>query len=124
MNQRLVAYLERRGVHDEAYKAHILASPSDLSFELCSANGFDFMVSYFLDGSDRIGYGLIPTNETLKTGNGNRMAIGLIEGDDVICLDIPTGKISLWMIQTGNGESLDVADSFDRFFEMCCPTNA
>lgn len=123
MNQRLVSYLEKRGVCDETYIAYLCDSPIDRPFELCSVNGFDFMVSYFLDGSERIGYGLIPTNAALKTDCGNKMSIGLIEGDDVICLEIPSGKISLWMIQTGNGEFFEVADSFDLFLKMCCPAN-
>ena len=121
MNQRLVEYLDKRKVNDEAYRTYVLASPSDQSFELCSINGFDFMVSHFLDGSDRTGEGLIPTNEVLKTSTGEKMAIGLIEGDDVICMDIPSRKIYLWMIQTGCGESIAVADTFSDFYVMCCP---
>lgn len=78
------------------------------------------MVSHFLDLSERSGYGLIVTNETLKTASGDALAIGLIEGDDVICMDIPSGTILIWMIQSGNGEFIKVSDSFEEFLANCC----
>lgn len=78
------------------------------------------MVSHFLDLSERCGYGLIVTNKTLGTDTGDTLVIGLIEGDDVICMDIPSGSISIWMIQSGDGEQLKVADSFQEFLASCC----
>lgn len=114
-------YLVARGVKDNSYQSFLFSNSTvNHAFKLCSTNGLDYMVSHFLDSSEQVGYGLIPTNEVLKTDGGNFLAIGLIEGDDVICMDIPSGAISLWMIQSGNGESLKVADSFEEFLAKCC----
>ena len=77
-------------------------------------------MSHFLDRSEKKGYGLIATNKALRTGLGHQLAVGLIEGDDAICLDPKTGRISIWMIQTGKGEHLVVTDSFDGFVRFCC----
>lgn len=112
-------YLDSKGVLDKTYREFLSKNDSDLEFKLCSVSGFDFMVDHFLDASDIRGYGIIPTNETLKLTETTFLAIGLIEGDDIICMDVTTGKIILWLIQTGIGEHLLVADSFADFLKSC-----
>ena len=67
-----------------------------------------------------MGYGLITTNSLLKMDIGSYMAIGLIEGDDVICMELKSGSILLWMIQSGDGEFIKVFDSFEAFIDACC----
>lgn len=118
----LEKYLNSKGVLDNTYRKFLLDDNSDLEFKLCSVSGFDFMVDHFLDKSDIKGYGIIPTNETLKLTETTFLAIGLIEGDDIICMDVTTGKIILWLIQTGTGEHLLVADSFADFIKSCVYT--
>lgn len=114
-------YLTKRGVKDTFYRSFLLRNNgAGQTFTLCSTIGVDYMVSHFLDLSERCGYGLIVTNKTLGTISGDTLVIGLIEGDDVICMDIPSGSISIWMIQSGNGEQLKVADSFKEFLAGCC----
>lgn len=122
LSNNMDQYLTGRSVEDTFYRKFLSTNSAaeDLDFVLFSVGGFDYMVSHFLDSSERAGYGLIPTNKILKTDKGDRLVIGLIEGDDVICMDIPSGTISLWMIQSGNGESLKVADSFEEFLAKCC----
>ena len=120
-DNELIGYLDWRGVKDRCYRDFVLRySPDEYNFTLCASDGFDYAVSHFLDKSEKKGYGLIVTNEALKKGLGHQLAIGLIEGDDVICLDPKTGQISIWMIQTGNGEHLVVAESFNDFIQFCC----
>lgn len=114
-------YLTKRGIKDAFYRSFLLSNNiTSQTFVLCSTKGFDYMVSHFLDLSERCGYGLIVTNKTLGTDIGDTLVIGLIEGDDVICMDIPSGSISIWMIQSGDGEQLKVADSFQEFLVSCC----
>lgn len=122
LSNNIDKYLRERGVEDNCYRRFLSnnSCAAGHDFVLCSVDGFDYIVSHFLDSSEQLGYGLIPTNEILKTDKGDRLVIGLIEGDDVICMDIPSGVISLWMIQSGNGESLKVADSFEEFLAKCC----
>ena len=105
------------GIYSEFVRRYI---PGDCKFVQCSSDGFDYMVSHFLDKSEKMGYGLIVTNETLETEKTGKLAIGLIEGDDVICLDPQTGRISLWLIQSGNGECINVAETFQDFMKTCC----
>ncbi len=120
-DKELDDYLNQRGVKDDIYRAFVKQyRPDDYSFTMCSTDGFDYIVSHFLDKSKRKGYGLIATNETLETEQRGQLAIGLIEGDDVICLDPRTGRISLWLIQTGNKEYIAVAKSFQDFIKRCC----
>lgn len=120
-NKELVDYLNQRGVRDDIYRSFVQRyRPDNYKFIMCSANGFDYIVSHFLDKSERKGYGLIATNETLQTEKSGQLAIGLIEGDDVICIDPQTGRISLWLVQTGNNDYVTVAESFQGFIESCC----
>lgn len=120
-NNQLSDYLNLRGVRDQSYCEFAQKyCPGDYKFTMCTVNGFDYIVSHFLDRSEKKGYGIIATNEILETEKSGQLAVGLIEGDDVICLDPKTGQISLWLVQTGNNEHLVVADSFDDFIRICC----
>ena len=120
-DNELIGYLDRCRVNDRSYRDFVLRHNSDeYSFTLCTTDGFDYAVSHFFDKSENKGYGLIATNEALRTGLGHQLAIGLIEGDDVICLDPRTGRISIWMIQTGRGEYLFAAETFGEFLCNCC----
>lgn len=120
-DNELISYLDQRGVKDNIYREFVLNyATENYNFSLCTANGFDYAVSHFLDRSSKKGYGLIATNIALGTETGRQLAIGLIEGDDVICLDLKNGQISIWMIQNGNGEHLIVAKTFRDFLDNCC----
>lgn len=55
----------------------------------------------------------------MRTTGSQITAIGLIEGDDVICINSLNGAIFVWMIQTGNGEYIEVAKSFEEFINEC-----
>lgn len=120
MNKEISVYLKKQGITDKEYLAFMLETKNeDLCFKLCSVDGFDFMVSHFFDNSNKRGYGLIPTNNILKTTGSQFTAIGLIEGDDVICINSLNGAIYVWMIQTGNGEYVEVSKSFAEFMNEC-----
>lgn len=118
--RKIREYLDIRDIKDEKFVEYM--SEMDLkgtTKKVCSVEGFDFVLSHFFDDSDMPGYGLIITNQILGLDAGNKMAIGLIEGDDVVCMDILTGQITVWMVQTGEGEDVKVADSFREFQKMC-----
>lgn len=117
--QKLIQYLDSRGVRDGAYRDFVLNSgKKNLQFEIACVDDFEYQVSHFFNESGKKGYGLIPTNELLKTGTGPMIAIGAIEGDDVICLDLHSGAVYLWMIQTGESEYMKAADSFAVFLRL------
>lgn len=117
-SSKLLKYLRARGVNDNAYIDFCCNGIiKGEKFELCSINELDFVVDHFFDGSDEIGFGLIQTNEVLNTSAGKLLSIGAILGDDIICMEIETGKIMLWLIQNGDGETVEVADTFAAFLE-------
>ena len=120
-NTELIDYLDQRGVKDNNYRKFVLNyATENYNFSLCTTNGFDYAVSHFLDRSSKKGYGLVSTNKALGTDTGRQLAIGLIEGDDVICLNLQDGQINIWMVQNGNGEHLVVAKTFQDFLDNCC----
>lgn len=87
-------------------------------FSLFAAGGYDYMVDYFLDDSDQIGYGITPTNDILNTVSIGAIAIALVEGDDVICIDIADKSVFLWLVQTGDGEKTLIAKNIEQFLGM------
>lgn len=118
--RKIREYLDKRDIKDEKFVEYLSRMVlKETTSKVCSVEGFDFVLSHFLDNSDIPGYGLIITNQILGLDEGNKIAIGLIEGDDVVCMDILTGQITIWLIQTGEGEDIKVADSFREFQEMC-----
>ena len=117
-NHDVLSYLDMRGVKDKEYKEFVFnVGKYQKLYKLCSVHDFDFVISHFLGNSDRMGYGVIPTNRVLKLDGSNTLVIALIEGDDVICIDVSKGEIFIWMIQTGAGEYVPLADSFKDFQE-------
>lgn len=115
---KIYEYLNKIGLNNEQYNDFISSYVAeDTAYTLCTINGFDFIVSHFFDETEENGYGLIPTNNLLRFPNEGQLAIGLIEGDDVICLNIKNGEVGIFMIQTGDGEYIKVADSLNEFLE-------
>jgi len=116
----LCSYLHSRGIKDKVYLDY---TTNNIDFNrrsrLVSVNGFDFVVNQLFDDTDAVGIGLVATNKVLGTDNGNMVAIGAIEGDDIICFDVFTGNIVLWMIENGDGEYIKIADSFAEFVNKC-----
>ena len=123
-SSKLLKYLRTRNVSDNTYIDfccnHLMEGEE---FVLCSINEFDFVVDHFFDESNEIGLGLIPTNEILNTSTGKILSIGTIQGDDIICMDIETGKIKLWLIENGGGETIEVADTLASFLEAVTNKN-
>ncbi len=116
----LIAYLNKRKVKDEIYKDFIINETNKkVPFKLFQVDGFDYKMSHFLDDSEQEGYGLLATNETLNLSDSNYIAIGLVEGDDVICMNTLNSEIVLWLVQTGNGERVKIAESFKSFLDKC-----
>lgn len=115
----LLEYIVSRGIKDQWYLDLLShGSLNKSEFRLCNVDRYDFLISHFFNESDDVGYGLISSNQNLHTDNGTQVAIGLVEGDDVICFDTRDGSINLWLIENGNGEHLNVAPDFASFWRM------
>jgi hypothetical protein len=76
-------------------------------------NGDPYAVQCFMGISNIIGYDLIKANQMLKLKN--RVAIGLVDGDDPICIEKETGYVYLLLLETGDGEEIKIAESVEAF---------
>jgi len=68
--------------------------------------------------SHKLPYGLIASNNILHLDHEHQVAIGLVEGDDVICIDLKDGSINLWLVENGNGEHITLAPDFASFWRL------
>ena len=76
-------------------------------------NGDPYAVQCFMGISNIIGYDLIKANQMLKLKN--HVAIGLVDGDDPICIEKETGHVYLLLLETGDGEEIKIAESVEAF---------
>ena len=115
----LFAYLDSRKVCNKAYRSFLEKTPFGcLEENTFFVNGECYGVSHFLTVSKIDGFDIKKANQHLGLDKGNIMAIALVEGDDVICLDLVTGEVFLWMISCGDGEKILISKTFDMFLDM------
>lgn len=76
-------------------------------------NGDPYAVQCFMGISNIIGYDLKKANQMLKLKN--RVAIGLVDGDDPICIEKETGHVYLLLLETGDGEEIKIGESVEAF---------
>lgn len=119
INNNLYEYLQNRGVTDKNYLSFILkAETRDEKFKLFFVEGQVYMLSHFLDASDEPGYGLIKTNDVLGLTHTEMLAIALVEGDEVICINNNDNSICLLSFQSGQRKLYSVAGTFHEFLSM------
>ena len=81
------------------------------------ANNELYEITHFLSKSEIMGYDIMAVNRQLSLDDTNIVAIALVSGDDVICVNNLSNEVFLWKIQTGNGEEIIISKSLDEFFE-------
>lgn len=112
-------YLDNRNVKDIHYKEFILSELNcNIKNKEFGEMPYLFEFSHFLYNTDKPGLGLIKTNELLGIDNGSKLAIGLVEGDDVITLDLNDGSVAVWLVQNGDGEEINVTRTFKDFLDL------
>ena len=105
-------FSEHRITDEDCILFFSVSNPHIITPKLCSAEGYDFMLAKFFDNSDDEYHGLIKINQRLF-GNQNRfVAIGRIEGDDIICIDSANNTYHLWLTDQSAPSLLHIADSF------------
>lgn len=77
----------------------------------------EYGISHFLSKSDVIGYDIQKVNTLLGTEALGIVAFAIVVGDDVLCYDIKSEEVVLWMIQTDGGERLLVSDNLTMFLK-------
>lgn len=110
-----IAYLLSRGLASDIAEYLTSKKANDSTFIPFAVNREDYAIHHFLDCSQRAGYGIKKTNDQLNTIETDYVAVALVEGDDVICINVKDNSVYLWLIQSGNGEMIKVTDSFADF---------
>ena len=115
-------YLRSRSVKDTDYISFI----TDNDFGIWEKNFFivgddEYRVDALCTCSDISGYDLKKANRNLGTDDGDCIAIGGVTGDDTICMNIKSGEILLWLTESGEGETVHIADNFAEFLAMISP---
>ncbi len=77
----------------------------------------EFGISHFLSKSDVTGYDIQKVNTLLGTEALNIVAFAIVMGDDVLCYDIKSKEVILWLVQTAEGERLLVSDNLTKFLK-------
>lgn len=110
----LQQYLSGRNITDAHYLSFLKAKQFPQEYELLQVEKEDYMFSHFLDDSGKAGYDLIKTNKALGTEKGDYVAIGLFEGDDVVCINVNNQAVYIWTIQTGDASFKFIGKNFDE----------
>lgn len=112
-------FLIEQGVPKDAVQVYLAtAKLTKIEYIPFTALGYDYAIHHFLDLSDTLGFGLFPTNKQLRLVGTEFTAIALVEGDDIVCIEAEKGFIYLWLLQTGNGEKILIANSINEFLKM------
>lgn len=88
----------------------------EVEFVPFSAMNMDYAIDHFLDESDEMGYGYECTNKIVS--NDRLVIFGLVEGDDALCFERPSGDVVLWLIQSEGGKIIPLASSLADFLNM------
>lgn len=78
----------------------------------------EYMIENFLSCSSVAGRDIIQANKNLGLDIGDIIAIASVAGDDVVCMNIKTNEICLYLIETGNMKFVHIADNFVDFCNM------
>lgn len=108
-------YLKSRNVTDSCY---ILQYADSLQNKTIIVKGIEFEVAFIFSEQTEQMLGIKEANKRLGTDIGDVVTIGLLSGDDPICMDTKTGEIFFWLIENGDGLKLKVADSFEKLIKL------
>lgn len=81
-------------------------------------NGHVYSVQCFMGESQELGFDIEKSNDLLEQESivpEHFVAVGLLQGDDVICIEKGTGFVYLLLIESGDGEIVKVADTIESF---------
>lgn len=115
---RFQTFFEKFTLNNKAYAEFIRGGIDNVVPKVFNVSGMDYVISHFLDFSGESGFDIAKTNEILRTESKHIIAIALVEGDDVICINTIDNSICLWLVQSKNGECIKFASSFEKFMEM------
>lgn len=112
----VIEYLKSRKFTNKTLFAII----KDYPFGLVSGADFivsseEYSISHFLSKSDISGYDIKSVNETLGLSETDVVAFAMVVGDDVLCYDTKEKRLFLWLIQTQDGDKIEIEDTLSEF---------
>lgn len=116
----VISYLKSRKVREPTFfallKNNTFGFIRDVTFKV---DNIQYNVAYLLSCSENSGYDIVKANGNLSMVlQANEVAIGIVEGDDVIYYDNLTGGVYLFLIENGNGERLKIANTLSEFTKI------
>ncbi len=117
----VLSYLKSKDVNNASYIKFIKNNNFGiLAKNVFNANNEEYSLEYFFSCSSVEGKDIINANKNIQSLliDKNLLGIAKVLGDDIVCLDIKTGEIYLWLIETNDGEKIHIAKSFDEFINM------
>lgn len=117
----VLSYLNSKGVKNKSYLEFIKNNNFGiLEKNIFNLNNGNYSVDYFFSRSNEEGKDIVSANKNIQRilNNENLIGIAKVLGDDIVCLDIVTGDVYIWLIETGDGEKVNIANSFDKFINL------
>lgn len=115
----VIDYLKKRKVNNLDYylliKNNRFGLIKNVKFDV---NNIEYNMSHLLGCSQNPGYDIIKANNNLKTLSSNELAIGVVEGDDIVCYDLKGDFVFLYLIENGDGEKVIITKSLSKFIKL------
>ena len=116
-------YLANRGVDNQNYLEIIKNYPfgllADNIFYIGEmVSGYEYTLEYFFSDIATICPDIETVNKNLQTDSGDILSIANVYGEDIICMNIKTGEILLWELESGNGDMIHIAKDIKEFIAM------
>ena len=107
-------YLKFRKVKDKVL-LHDIEKEVILDLAPLFVGGDEYEVYYIMSLMDEDGFDIEQINQNVGTGSGNIVTIGLVEGDDLLCVDTQDNSMYIKLIENGDGEMIKVANDYEDF---------
>lgn len=111
-------YLKGRNLNSKDLKRVIQKHPfgliRDTSFFI---DDEEYGISHFLGKSETSGYDIRKVNAMLNTEDTDEVVFALVIGGDALTCNIKTKEVSLWLVQTDNGNRIRAGDSISKFIK-------
>lgn len=120
---KVLNYLLNRGVDSKTYLDIIKNRPFGLLAENIfyigeKIDGSEYTLEFFFTDEATISPDIETVNRNLQTDYGDILSIANVCGEDIICMNIKTGQIFLWELESGSGDMVPIAKSIDQFIAM------
>ena len=118
--KRTLEYLIQRGVSDTSLLNFIETEKLGIIVpNHCCFSGYDCMITNFLAITGSSDSDILIVNRNLRLETGNAMAIGLIEGGDVICYNVAERMYFVWCIE--DEKIINITSTFDDLLSQIEP---